>query len=318
MPAEAVAFRAGKLGSVLLETILVEQLRKLNRIRFKGEEYEFSEANVQTAVQALKDVMYDGLVRTNEKIYDLLILGKSLQQTIEGDTKSFPLHYIDWNPETWLTKNVFHVTEEFEVERTASHETRRPDIVLFVNGIPLAVIECKRPDIKDPIAEAISQNLRNQRDDEIPKLFLYTQLLLALSKNEAKYGTTGTPAKFWAVWSEEVDKTLEPIFNRQLSTEQKDRLFGDRYEYVRAWFDKLEKKPREITAQDRALYCLCRPERLLDLTFNFILFDGGEKKVARYQQFFTVKNAIERIRERDEWGAGGAASSGIPRAAASR
>lgn len=199
MPAEAVAFRAGKLGSVLLETILVEQLRKLNRIRFKGEEYEFSEANVQTAVQALKDVMYDGLVRTNEKIYDLLILGKSLQQTIEGDTKSFPLHYIDWNPETWLTKNVFHVTEEFEVERTASHETRRPDIVLFVNGIPLAVIECKRPDIKDPIAEAISQNLRNQRDDEIPKLFLYTQLLLVLSKNEAKYGTTGTPAKFWAV-----------------------------------------------------------------------------------------------------------------------
>ena len=52
MPAEAVAFRAGKLGSVLLETILVEQLRKLNRIRFKGEEYEFSEANIQTAVQA--------------------------------------------------------------------------------------------------------------------------------------------------------------------------------------------------------------------------------------------------------------------------
>lgn len=91
---------------------------------------------------------------------------------------------------------MFHVTQEFEVERTAGHELRRPDIVLFVNGIPLAVIECKRPDLKDPIAEAISQNLRNQREDEIPNLFLYSQLLLARSKNEAKYATTATPAKF--------------------------------------------------------------------------------------------------------------------------
>lgn len=301
-PAETVSLRGGRLGNVLLETVLVEQLRKLNRIRFKGQEYEFSEANIQAAVQALKDVMFDGLVRTNEKIYDLLVLGKSLQQTIQGDTKSFPLHYIDWNPTTWLTNNVFHVTEEFEVERTGSHETRRPDILLFVNGIPLAVIECKRPDIKDPIAEAISQQLRNQRDDEIPKLFLYSQLLLALSKNEAKFATTGTAAKFWAVWREEVDKSLAPLLNRPLDADQKVQLFAGRFEYVRAWFDKLEKKPREITAQDRALYSLCRPERLLELAYSFVLFDAGEKKVARYQQFFTVKNAIERIGQHDSEG----------------
>jgi type I restriction enzyme, R subunit len=301
-PSEANLLRSGKLGSVLLETTLVEQLRKLNRIRFKGQEYEFSEANIQSAVQAIKDVLYDGLVRTNEKIYDLLILGKSLQQTIQGDTKSFPLQYIDWNPETWLTSNVFHVTEEFEVERTSSHETRRPDIMLFVNGIPLAVIECKRPDIKDPIAEAISQHLRNQREDEVPKLYLYSQLLLALSKNEAKYATTGTAAKFWAVWREEVDTPLAPLLNRPLSDEQKERMFGCRYQYVRHWFDKLEKKPREITAQDRTLYSLCRPERLLDLTYSYILFDAGEKKVARYQQYFTVRNVLERIRQRDDEG----------------
>ncbi|MFX8926113.1 type I restriction endonuclease, partial [Acinetobacter baumannii] len=89
----------------------------------------------------------------SEKIYDLLVLGKSLSQTIDGDTKSFPLFFIDWNPGTFLTNNVFQVTEEFEVERTASHETRRPDIILFVNGIPLAVIECKRPDLKEPIEQ---------------------------------------------------------------------------------------------------------------------------------------------------------------------
>ena len=123
-------------------------------------------------MQMLKEVIYDGLVRTNEKVYDLLCLGRSMQQSIEGDTKSFPLHYIDWT--NWQN-NVFHVTEEFSVERTGSHETRRPDIVLFVNGIPLAVIECKRPDLKDAIEEAISQHLRNQREDEIPRLFLYAQ-----------------------------------------------------------------------------------------------------------------------------------------------
>src|SRR5688572_533680 len=154
-PAEATSFRGGRVGSVLLEEVLVQQLRKLNQISFKGQEYAFSEANVQNALQSLKDVMYDGLVRTNEKIYDVLILGRSLQQTIAGDTKSFPLQYIDWNPATWLTNNVFHVTQEFSIERSGSHETRRPDIVLFVNGIPLAVIECKGPHINDPIAEAI-------------------------------------------------------------------------------------------------------------------------------------------------------------------
>lgn len=250
-PTEAVSLRGGKLANALLETVLIEQLRKLNQIRFKGQEYEFSEANIQTAVQALKDVLFDGLVRTNEKVYDLLILGKSLQQTIHGDTKSFPLRYIDWSPDTWLTSNVFHVTQEFEIERTASHETRRPDIVLFVNGIPLAVIECKRPDAKDAMADAVSQHLRNQRDDEIPKLFLYTQLLIGLSKNDCKYATTGTAAKFWAVWREEVDKPLAALVNCPLSAEQKDRLLGDSPPSVRAWFDKLQKKPREITAQDR-------------------------------------------------------------------
>lgn len=301
-PAEAVSLRGGKLSGVILDGVLVPQLRKLNKIRFKGDEYEFSEANIQSALQAIKEVLFDGLVRTNEKIYDLLVLGKSLSQTIDGDTKSFPLFFIDWTPATFLTNNVFHVTEEFEVERTGSHEMRRPDLVLFVNGIPLAVIECKRPDLKEPIEQAISQHLRNQRDDEIPKLFLYSQLLLAVSKSEARYATTGTPLKFWAVWKEDVDAVLAPIVNTPLTGAKKDRLFGDRYSYVRTYFDRLEQEPREVTPQDRALYSLCRRERLLDLTYNFALFDAGEKKVARYQQFFCIKKILGRIRERDDDG----------------
>lgn len=295
-PSEALVLRGGRLGNVLLDGVLEEQLRKLNKIRFKGQEYAFSEANIQSAMQALKDVLYDGLVRTNEKMYDLLCLGKSFQQSIMGDMKSFPLHYIDWKTPA---NNVYHVTQEYAVERSGSHETCRPDIVLFVNGIPLVVIECKRPDIKDALDQAITQQIRNQKDEYIPKLFLYAQLLLAVSKNEAKYATVGTPAKFWAVWKErgDVARELAEMVNRPLSRVQRDRLFSDECAYLRPYFDRLEAAgDRDPTAQDAALYALCRPERLLEITFRYILFDAGEKKVARYQQYFCVKKILDRIR----------------------
>jgi len=302
-PDHAVTARGGKLSSVLLDTVVVDQLKRLNKIEFKGETYPFSEANIHSATQALKEVVYDGLVRTNEKIYDLLILGKSLPQTIAGDTKSFPVQYIDWNPKTWLKNNVFHVTEEFSVERTGSHETRRPDIVLFVNGIPLCVIECKRPDYDDPIREAVSQHLRNQRDDEIPHLFLYSQLLLAVSKNDAMYGTTGTPAKFWSVWKENVDKAVTKVLSKPPKKSADTAWLMDRFTNVSEEQAEYFTGQRSVTNQDRAIFSLCQPERLLELTNSFTVFDAGEKKVARYQQYFTVRNAIARIDGRDENGA---------------
>ncbi len=294
-PSEAVAARGGRLAGVLLERVLTEQLRKMNIIRFKGKEYPFSEGNILSAVQALKEVADDGLILTNERVYDLICLGKSMQQSIGGDTKSFQLDYIDW---TTPENNVFHVTEEFVVERAGSNETRRPDIVLFVNGVPLVVIECKRPDLKDPIAQAISQQIRNQQRDQIPRLFFCAQLLLTLSKNEAKYATVGTPAKFWSVWKEQTDieSSVAELLRTPLSDEQKDRLFGERFHYVREYFDALASDGREVTEQDRAVYALCRPARLLELVFRFMLFDAGEKKVARYQQYFCVKKLLDRIR----------------------
>lgn len=295
---ETLQLRGGRESNVLLDGVLEEQLRRMNKIQFKGEQFEFSEANINTAIQALKDLPLDGLVRTNEKIYELLVWGKSLQQSIRGDTKSFTLQYIDWNPDTWLTNNVFHVTEEYVVERTGSHKTRRPDIVLFVNGIPLCVIECKRPDIKDPIEEAISQHIRNQRDDEIPKLFLYSQLLMGVAMNDAKYGTTATAMKFWSVWKERngSDADVAKLVNQPLPESVKDKLFAGRFRYVRNYFDAIERAGREVTAQDRALFSLCRPERLLELLQRFTLFDAGEKKIARYQQYFTVKSILDRVR----------------------
>lgn len=294
-PQEAFLERKGKSSNVILEDILEKQLRKLNRIRFKGAEYEFSDANIQAAIQALKDFPYDGLIRTNEKVYDLMSLGKSFEQTIAGDTKSFSLRYFDWeHPEN----NVFHVTEEFEVERTGSHQTCRPDVVLFVNGIPFVVIECKRPDIKDPLAQAISQQIRNQSNDHIPNLFIYSQMLLALTKNEAAYATTGTHAKFWSQWREREDiiADVSRLINKALRPEQKEKLFADRFGYVRRYFDDLELNERLITEQDRTLYSLCRPKRLMELVYRFLVFDAGEKKIARYPQYFAVENTLDRIK----------------------
>ena len=297
-PEEALALRGGRASEVLLQGVLEEQLPKINRVRFKGQEFPFTEGNIAAAIEALREVPFDGLVRTNEKIYDLLSLGKSLQQPVLGDLKSFTLQYMDWaNP----GNNVFHVTEEFDVERTGSKETRRPDLVLFVNGIPLCVIECKSPTLKDPIKQAVSQHIRNQKDDEIPRLFLYAQLLLGVSKNEAKYGTAGTPAKFWAVWKENVDEAaLHALVNAPASGAGPDKVLESRPAQVREAFSAYGE--REITPQDRALYALCRPERLLELSQRFVLFDAGEKKVARYQQYFTVNGLLRRITERDQEG----------------
>ncbi|HTV48653.1 MAG TPA: HsdR family type I site-specific deoxyribonuclease [Phycisphaerae bacterium] len=309
-PDEAVRLRGGKTSGVILDGVLEKQLPKLNRISFKKQEYAFSEGNIQSAIMSLKDVLYDGLVRTNEKAYDLLTLGRSMPQTILGDTKSFPLIYIDWNRAgTNADPNVYHVTAEFVVDRPGTGETRRPDIVLFVNGIPLCVIECKTPTLaghEKPVEQAISQMIRNQKDEGgIPRLFVFSQLLLAVSKNDAKYGTCGTATKFWAGWREREDTEAQvaAIVKQPLATEMKDQLFTGPFRYARATFDEIEVAGgREVTEQDRAIYSLCRPARLLELTLRYMLFDAGEKKIARYQQYFTVKEIMKRIRQRDTAG----------------
>ena len=88
-PDQALAMRGGKNNNVLLESVLREQLKKFNLIQYKGKDYYFSEANIQEAIQKIKNVKYDGLQKTNEVIYDLITLGTALEQTVEGNNKSF-------------------------------------------------------------------------------------------------------------------------------------------------------------------------------------------------------------------------------------
>lgn len=289
---EADRLRNGKRSNVLLEAVLTRKLQELNSINHKGGVYKFSEANIQDAVQRLKNMPYDGLLRTNEKIYDLLTLGCALEQNIEGDQRSFQLQYIDWrHPEA----NAFHAVAELPVERRGTHETVRPDILLFVNGIPFVSIECKAP--SEEIEQAISQTLRNQQEEYVPRLFTYIQLTLALNRQKAFYGTVGTPRKFWAVWREKSDapETLKNLINTPLLPAQNDTIFSGPFASARADFEERAALPREVTAQDETLYALCRPERLLELAWRFIVFDGLERKIARYQQYFTVNSILERI-----------------------
>jgi type I restriction enzyme, R subunit len=295
-PAEAFKERQNRLSNVLLENILRNQIKEINRIRHKGGEYLFSEENVQSAIQKIKNIKYDGLLKTNEAVYDLITLGTAMEQTIEGGSKSFTLNYIDWrNP----FRNKFHVTVEYSVEKSRSSETVRPDIVLFVNGIPFCVIECKAPNIE--VEQAVSQSVRNQNDEHISKLFIYCQMVMALNKNSAVYATTGTIKKFWSVWKEpglEEGKTGSAEY-KKLATLVNDSL---KYEIDPDDFSLSSEtssgeNSRLVTEQDNALYSLCRPERLLELAWKFTLFDGGIKKIARYQQYFVVKSTLNRIKQ---------------------
>lgn len=302
-PEECAVERNGRLGRVILEKVLAGQLRRLNKISFKGREVAFSEENIARGIEALRELPFEGLVRTSEKVYDLLTLGKSLDQTIGDESKGFTLRYIDWqNPRN----NVFHVTAEFEVERTGSKETRRPDIVCFVNGIPFVVIECKRPEEKGSLEQAMNQSIRNWQADEIPQLFLYSQLVLGLNKNDGSYATTGTPLKFWAKWREMPDatETVRRVINTPPRPEEHAKLFKGLFAYAREAFEEQMMHEREPTEQDKLLWSLCRPERLIELARQFILYDegGAVKKVARYQQYFAIKATLDRVKQRDVQG----------------
>ena len=330
-PVEALRERQDRASNVLLESILRNQLKKINRIRYKGSEYLFSEENVQSAIQKLKNIKYDGLLKTNEAIYDLITLGTAMEQTIEGDSKSFNMNYIDWpKSKNSPGRNKFHVTVEYSVERSRGHspvfmsgrspsydaykagqsyseknttggaETARPDIVLFVNGIPFCVIECKAPQIE--VEQAVSQLIRNQNDDYIPKLFIYSQMVLALNKNSAMYATTGTAAKFWGVWKEpqmdngerEFEK-LAAVVNQPLAEHVVAKIFSTFDVKPEAFTGN-----RLVTEQDKSLFSLCRPERLLELAWKFTVFDGGiKKKIARYQQYFVIKSTLNRVKHFD-------------------
>ena len=296
---EVVRQRGGRLRNVVLDDILVEQLLRLNSFEHRGKTYQFDLEDAHEAVRRLKPTpdRIKGLKTTNQDVYDTLILGTTITKTIDGDSKSYSFRFIDWdNP----ANNVFHVSAEVSVERTASTKTKRCDIVAYVNGIPFVVIENKRP--TESLKKADSQLIGYQGEDAIPQLFHFAQILMVMKRTEALYATVGTQRKFWQAWREEEDSEDEiaRAANRALTADELDTIFTGDFVEARAFFDALKVEgERAVSVQDRALYALCRPDRLLDLVRRFTIFDGGVRKIARHQQYFGIKRAVDRVKQFD-------------------
>ncbi len=297
-PEQALAARDNKLNEVVLKTLLYDILRK-RRFKYAGTEYPLSDKSIDAIVAVISTpALNEGVTKANERLYNHILYGITVTEFIGGKKVSPTIPLIDWHD---IQNNSFFFTEEFSVLGASGVETRRPDIVCFVNGLPLVVIEAKRPDGKKDATteEGISQHLRNQRLSEIPQLFAYSQLLLSINGIDALYGTQGTDAKFWATWREEEfeEDAFNCIKNLQLSDNQKTNLFTHRHPADRVWFNNLIAQGQlAVTGQDKLIISLLSPQRLIDMTRYFMLFDKKAGKiVARYQQFFGIQRLVERI-----------------------
>ena len=246
---DALHHRGGRLRNVILDDILADRLLAINRFSYRGRRYRFDLEDAHEAIRRLHPTPDQvlGLRRTNQEIYDLLVLGTTITQRIAGDFRSYPFRYIDWDDPT---NNVYHVTASMEVERTGSFRTRCLDVVAFVNGIPFIVIKDNRA--TESGREAGTRLIAYQSRENIPHFFHFAQLLLALNGQEACYATVGTAKKFWHGWRE--------------------------------------------PNQAHTVHALCRPDRLLDFVRRFTVFDAGVRKIARHQQYFAVRRAMERVK----------------------
>ena len=280
-------YRYGKNQYILTE-IAQKALRRINPDKI-------SDKSIAEALLALEKVkMDDGIIKASEEVFSNLLGGVSVSEIINGKKESPQLRFIDWNEPQ---NNTFHLVPEFEI---SEEHDRRPDIVLFVNGIPMAVIENKKASVS--IDEAVKQMIRNQEGNQVPRFFLYPQLLIACNVNSLKYGTMQTTFEFYSVWKEkeagsEYQNAVLDSVNKTVNEEIVKQISSDlsRFQY------KQEPK-KAISEQDKGIYSLLRPERLLDLVRNYILYDNGIKKVTRYQQYFGIKKTLKRIAEQDETG----------------
>ncbi|CAH8191156.1 Type I restriction-modification system, restriction subunit R [Vibrio aestuarianus] len=306
-PSECLVKR-GNRAMVILPDVLRDVL-KHKTYTFMGKQNELSESAIDKIIHELANpAMNEGLKAANEKLYNALTYGISVTEFIDGKKANPTIDIIDW---ATPSNNKYHFTEELEVDNAHGTGKRIPDVVCFVNGLPWVVIEAKRPDSssegKPTVSEGISQNIRNQKVDEIPHLFAYSQLLLSVNGHEGLYATCGTPEKFWAKWKEEeiTEGTFARLKNTPLPQDKLDLIFNHRPAKVRdEYLSLIAGGDLVVTNQDRLLVSLLRHDRLLEMTQLFTLFDKKAGKiVARYQQVFGIKALVERVTSFDDKGA---------------
>ncbi|MDF7824687.1 HsdR family type I site-specific deoxyribonuclease [Pontiellaceae bacterium B12227] len=212
------------------------------------------------------------LYEANKAVYDHLRYGVKVKKGVGEQTDTVWL--IDWkNP----LKNDFAIAEEVSVK---GEHKKRPDIVLYVNGIALGILELKRSSVS--VSEGIRQNLDNQKKTFIRKFFTTMQLVMAGNDTEGlRYGTIETPEKYYLNWKEE-----DPDYNAQIDEREKKYLSSTECEGA--------SNPLDV-----ALLRMCNKTRLLELIHDFIVFDTGTKKACRHNQYFGVHAAQKRVKERE-------------------
>ena len=208
-------------------------------------------------LETAADITGTTLYQANMRTYQLLRYPIKVKTSINGAFEN--IHLIDW---TNLDQNDFGIAEEVTLK--GGHE-RRPDLVIFINGIAMAVIELKRSSVD--IADGIRQLITNQELIFNASFFTTVQLVFAGNDSQGlHYGTTGTPEPFFVQWK---DETKSPIGQRA----------GE--------------------LLDIPLAQICSKTRILDIIRNFIIFDAGQKKVPRPHQYAGIKAAQDRIRSRE-------------------
>ena len=278
VPADTLdAERASPREAVLTQR-LAKALKKLNPW--------LSAANIQKAIRAVTGVQAASLIEANEKLHRDLTYGISLEQDRGDGKKGHTVRFFDFDDPA---KNELLVTRQLTLK--GSHKNIRPDLLVYVNGLPLAVIECKSPTLGEQWkTEAINQLLRYQEIGEqyrnlgAPQLFAPAQLLIVTCGKVALYGTVGAAARTYADWKVPYPRTVAQI----------EKELG-----------------HAPSAQDVLFYGLLHPENLLDIVQNFVVFEKDRdthrlvRKVCRYQQFAAVNKAMDRARRARTPGARG-------------
>lgn len=213
----------------------------------------YSKAQINRAIHLLHmaaDDSHRSLYENNKAVYNLLRYGVPVKEEAGKVTET--VHLINWHE---LEKNEFAIAEEVTLH--GFHE-RRPDIVVYINGIAVAVLELKRSSVS--IGEGIRQNISNQSPEFNQWFFSTIQMIFAGNDSEGlRYGTIGTEDKYYMSWKEdEADDTRFKL--------------------------------------DKYLTKMCRKDRLIELLYDFVVFDG-KKKLPRVHQYFAVKAAQEHVRK---------------------
>ncbi|WP_163536358.1 type I restriction endonuclease subunit R [Gracilibacillus sp. YIM 98692] len=242
-----------------LEVVLKERLQQaIQRLN-----PWINENNLNKMVRSVAHMETTSLMEANQHFHELLINQLSVQQDVGSGRKNQTVKLIDFDN---IDNNDFLITNQFSY--THANETIRPDIMLYVNGLPLVVIECKSPALPpdEQIGQAVKQLRRYQQENEA--LFHYNQLLIATSNDRAKIGTIGAQVQHYSAWKEPYPLSTKDI--------------GE-----------------NATSQDILTVGILEKERLFDIILNFIVYEPEDgrviKKMARYQQYRAVNKAVERI-----------------------